>query len=329
MGIQQTKLKFSFIAALAASVVAFSASDAKAACGKVSISEMNWASASVVTSVAKFLMEQGYGCDVTVVPSDTIPAVTSLAENSEPDVVTEMWVNSAPAYRKLEEQGKVKTLTNVLSDGGVEKWWIPKYLADKHPELKTIEGVLANPELVGGRFHNCPEGWGCRVVNDNMIAAFDLEGNGVEVFNHGSGETLAGAIASAYENKEPWFGYYWAPTAVLGKYDMVAVDVGPHNPEIHKCNATKDCATPGKSAYPASPVLTGVTTTFAEREPEVVKMLANLSFTNKQMGTVLAWKQANNASVEETAVRFLTEYKDVWSTWINDDAKGKLAGLLK
>ena len=57
--------------------------------------------------------------------------------------------------------------------------------------------------------------------------------NGIEVFDHGSGETLATSIASAYADKKPWFGYYWAPTAILGKYPMVKVDMGPHKPEVH------------------------------------------------------------------------------------------------
>ncbi|MEL7400604.1 MAG: glycine betaine ABC transporter substrate-binding protein, partial [Pseudomonadota bacterium] len=68
---------------------------AQANCGEVSITEMNWASNTVVTNVATFIMEQGYGCDVTIVPSDTVPAVTSVAENGEPDIVTELWLNSA------------------------------------------------------------------------------------------------------------------------------------------------------------------------------------------------------------------------------------------
>jgi len=41
--------------------------DGHAACGEVSITEMDWASAAVVTAVSKFLMEQGYGCEVQVV----------------------------------------------------------------------------------------------------------------------------------------------------------------------------------------------------------------------------------------------------------------------
>jgi len=176
-------------------------------CGEVSITEMNWASNTVVTNVAKFIMEQGYGCDVTIVPSDTVPAVTSVAENGEPDIVTELWLNSAgEAYLRLEEQGKIERLAKVLKPGGVEGWWIPTYLAEKHPELKTIEGVMANPELVGGRFNNCPDGWGCRVVNDNLLRALDLEESGIEVFNHGIGETLASSMPSAVQNDDPWFG---------------------------------------------------------------------------------------------------------------------------
>lgn len=322
-------VKFSFIAAAMALTIGAGVSDARADCGKVSITEMDWASASVVTNVAKFIMEQGYGCKVAVVPSSTVPAATSLAENGKPDIVTEMWVNSSPVYQKLEAQGKVQTVANVLSDGGVESWWIPKYLADKHPQLKTIEGILANPKLVGGRFHNCPDGWGCRKTNDNLKVAFDLEGHGLEVFNHGSGETLSGSVAAAFADKKPWFGYYWAPTSLLGKYEMVSVDLGPHRADIHKCNAKSVCATPGKSSYPSARVVTGVTASFAKREPDVVKMLSKLTFTNQQMGSILAWKEGKNASSEEAAVKFLTSHKDVWSGWLNDGAKSKLARLLK
>ncbi|MEO1089623.1 MAG: ABC transporter substrate-binding protein [Pseudomonadota bacterium] len=316
-------------AASAVAITAMTIAPAHADCGEVSISEMNWASATVVTAVSKFLMEQGYGCSVTVVPSDTVPVVTSVAETGSPDIVTEMWVNSAPVYRELEAEGKVATLGNVLSDGGVEAWWIPQYLADAHPELTTIDGVLANPELVGGRFHNCPDGWGCRTINDNLKVAYDLEGNGLEVFDHGSGETLATSIASAYADEAPWFGYYWAPTSVLGKYPMAMVDVGAYDSDAHACNIREDCATPGKSAYPNAEVLTGATTTFAEREPEIVELMRNVSFTNQQMGEILAWQEENSASPEEAAVYFLSNYKDVWADWLNDDAREKLAPLLQ
>lgn len=321
-------MKKLILAAGFAAIAALSASPA-AACEEVTITEMNWASSQIVTSVAKFIMEQGYGCTVTTVPSSTVNAVASMAETNKPDIATEVWVNSAAIYPKLVEDGKVVTLGNVLSDGGEENWWIPAYLAEEYPELKTIEGVLANPELVGGMFHNCPVGWGCRIANDNLKVAFDFAGAGMDVFDHGSGETLATSLATAYSEKAPWFGYYWAPTSVLGKYDMVAVDMGPYDAEIHTCNQQDDCATPQKSSYPAAPVLTSATTTFAEREPEVAEMMSKLTFTNKQMGSVLAWQEDNGASAEEAAVHYLTTYNDVWGDWLNDEAREKLAAILK
>ncbi|ABG32452.1 glycine/betaine ABC transporter substrate-binding protein [Roseobacter denitrificans] len=302
---------------------------AYADCGSVSITEMDWASASVVTSVASFLMTQGYSCDVTVVPTTTVPAMTSVAETGQPDILTELWTSYTEVYEELVADGKLVELSKVLSDGGVEAWWIPQYLADAHPELTTLEGIKANPDLVGGLFHDCPSGWGCDITNNNNFKASGLAEAGVERFQHGSGETLATAIAAAYEAQEPWFGYYWAPTSVLGKYPMVQVEMPPYDEATHTCNGLEDCATPGLSAYPRSNVVTAVTTDFSEREPDVAQMLAKMSFTNAQMGEVLAWQETNNASNEEAAVYFLTNYKDTWAAWLNDDARARLSALLQ
>lgn len=303
--------------------------DGHSSCGEVSITEMNWASAAIVTSISSFLMEQGYGCDVTKVPSSTTPALASVSETGKPEIVTELWINGTPAYGKLTEAGTITTLTDVLSDGGIEGWWIPKYVVDEHPELATLEGLLANPDLVGGRFHQCPEGWGCKNTNAALAEAVDLEGNGFEVFQHGSGETMATSIAAAFESNEPWLGYYWAPTSVLGKYEMVSVDLGPYNEEIHLCNSDPDCETVGLSSYPIGPVKTIVTTDFQERQPEIAALMTNVSFTNAQMGEVLAWQEENNASADEAAVYFLTNYQDVWQGWVNDSARENLAALLQ
>lgn len=302
-------------------------SAALADCGRVSVAEMNWASASIIAKITEFLMVQGYGCDVTLVPSATTTAVTSLAENNEPDVVPELWINSAPLYTQLEADGKVQKATDVFSDGGTENWFVPDYLIEEHPELATIEGVLANPELVGGRFHNCPDGWGCRIANDNLIIAYDFAGKGMDVFNHGSGETLAAAMASAYENREPFFGYMYGPTAVLGRYGMVAIDMGPHIAEVHDCNQTVDCATPGISAYPSAPVLTVVTADFAERNPDVFDLVSNIAFTSQELSELLAWQNENSASAEEAAVQFLTTRQDEWKTWVNDAAAERLSAI--
>lgn len=313
-----------------ASVIALSMPGAAhAECGEVSITEMNWASSQIITEVSKFLMEQGYGCTVEKVPSATTTSVASLAETGEPDIVTELWLNSTGAvYAKLEAEGKVSRLADVFDPGGVEGWWIPDYLAEAHPELTTIEGILANPELVGGRFNNCPDGWGCRIVNDNLIKALGVR-DSLEVFDHGSGETLATSIAAAYENKEPWFGYYYGPTAVLGKYAMTKVKIGGVDTAIHSANQNKDNPNPGVSDFPPAPVLTVATAKLTDREPEIAELMGKVSFDIDLLSSILAWQEENSASAEEAAVYFLTTQSDVWSQWVNDSARDKLSAFIK
>ena len=319
------KLAFAAAMVMGTSTASFAAAD----CGEVSITEMDWASSAVVTYVAKFLLEQGYGCTVSTVPTTTEPAMASVAETGQPDILTELWTSYTSVYEELRDAGKLVELSKVLSDGGVEAWWIPAYLAEEYPELTTLEGIKANPELVGGRFHDCPSGWGCDITNFNNFKAAGLGEAGVERFQHGSGETLATAIAAAAEAKEPWFGYYWAPTSVLGKYPMVQVEMPAYDPDIHICNGREDCATPGLSAYPVSNVVTAATQAFVDREPDAAALMRNLTFTNAQMGDVLAWQENNQASYEEAAVYFLTTYKDTWGGGLNDEAREKLSALLQ
>ena len=318
-----------FMRGAAVAALMTSASAAHAECGDVTITEMNWASSAVVTAVSSFLLEQGLGCNVQKVPSSTVTAITSITETGEPDILTEVWANSTPAYPGLLEEGKLVELADVLSDGGVEAWWIPAYLAESNPELTTWEGIMANPELVGGKFHDCPSGWACDIINNNNLIALNAADSGLERFQHGSGETLQTSIAAAFEEKAPWFGYYWAPTAVLGKYPMVAVEVGEYNADAHNCNGDVDCANPSFSAYPASKVVTAVAGGFSEREPQAAALMANVSFSNEQMGEVLAWRLDKNASYDEAAVYFLTNYKDVWAEWLDDEAKKNLSAILQ
>lgn len=313
---------------LAAAFAVASTGAAAAECGKVSITDMDWASGRVVTAVATFLMEQGYGCQVTRVPSSTIPAIASVAQTGEPDILTEIWVNYAPAYTKMKDEGKIIELGKVLSEGGVEGWYVPTYLVEMHPELKTLDGILANPELVGGRFHNQPDGMGSRIVNDNLAKAADFSGHGIENFAHGSVETVSASIAAAYEDKAPWFGYYYGPTSILGKYPMQMIEIAPYDSTIHSCNATPNCATPALSAYPAAEVVTAATNALVEREPEVAELMSKLSFTNEQMNAILAWQEDNKASADDAAAFFLNNYKDVWKEWLNVEAREALAGLL-
>ena len=165
-------------------------------------------------------------------------------------------------------------------------------------------------------------------MSDNLARAYDLEGNGIEVFDHGSGETMVTSMASAYESKEPWFGYYWAPTTPLGKYDMTSVDLGEFDEAAHSANQNADNPEPKPSAFPTAPVLTVMTKDFHDNNPEIAEFIGNVSFKTEEMSKLLAWQGESNASNEEAAVYYLQNNKDVWAEWLSDGARGNLSKLL-
>ena len=45
-----------------------------AACGKVTIAEMNWASAELMANVDKIILEKGYGCEVEFPTCECFPS---------------------------------------------------------------------------------------------------------------------------------------------------------------------------------------------------------------------------------------------------------------
>ena len=145
------------------------AGQAAAKCGTVTIASMNWQSAEVLAEIDKFILSEGYGCKAELVPGDTMPTLTSMMEKGQPDVAPESWINAVKEpLGKAVAEGRLVMSIMALKDGGVEGIWMPKYIADKHPEIKTIADAFKRPDLFPapedkskGALHNCPSGWAC------------------------------------------------------------------------------------------------------------------------------------------------------------------------
>jgi len=307
-------------------------------CGKVTLADMNWNSATLMANIDRFILEHGYGCDASLIPGDTMPTGTSMIEKSQPDIASELWSNAfTDALLKGVEEKRLRIAGKSLSDGGEEGFWVPKYMVDAKPELATIEGIIANKELFEhpedpsrGAFMGCPAGWGCANTSGNLFRALKLEEKGIDLIDPGSGAALAGSIAKAYERKEAWFGYYWAPTDILGKYDLVKVDFGTGVDEKHfkECISQAECTDPQVTMYPPSPVHTVTTGAFALRVPAAYEYLTKRSFTNAEMNKLLAWMSDNQADGDVAMEYFLKNYESQWSAWVSDDVKQKVKSAL-
>ncbi|KAA5605591.1 ABC transporter substrate-binding protein [Roseospira marina] len=323
-------LAVSSLAVLAAAVPAH-AED----CGRVTIAEMSWNSAATLAHMEKIVLSEGYGCDAELVPGDTLPTITSMTEKREPDIAPEIWPNAHKAViGKAVEDGDIVIATKTLQDGGQEGWFVPSYMVEAHPELATIDGLRAHADLFPdqeepgkGRFYTCPAGWQCQIVNANLMTAYGLD-DAFTQFDPGSGPGLAGAIAKAYERREPVFAYYFGPTAILGKYDLVRVGGMEHDPDTWTCVTSRDCADPQPNMYPPSDVLTLAVAAFADRAPEAYGFVSSVSIPNDVLNAVLAWQEDHQATGEGAAMHFLKTYPEIWTPWVPAEVADKVKAAL-
>ena len=307
-------------------------------CGKVTIAEMNWNSAALMANVDQYILQHGYGCDAQLVTGDTMPTGTSMIEKGEPDVAPEMWANALrEALDKGVAEKRLRYAGDSLSDGGEEGFWVPAYMVEKDPTLATIAGIKENVGLFKhpedpekSMFMGCPAGWNCQISAANLFSALDLEEAGFSLVDPGSGAALAGAIAKAYERQEAWFGYYWAPTAVLGKYKMVKIDFGSGVDKAHymECISKEGCADPKPTMYPPSSVQTVTTESFASSAPEAFDYFTKRAFSNEQMNGLLAWMEDNQADGKTAAEHFLKTQRPVWSNWVSAAVAEKVDSAL-
>lgn len=323
---------------IATGIYALAGSAQAAECGEVSIAEMNWASAGVAAWVDKYILENGYGCTVTLVTGDTMPTFTSMNEKAQPDMAPELWVNAVrtPLDAAIKE-GRLIEAAPLLSEGGVEGWWIPKFLADAHPDIKTVQDALKHPELFPApedpskaAVINCPSGWNCQVSTANLYKALGAEKLGFELVDTGSAAGLDGSISNAFEKKSGWLGYYWAPTAILGKYQMTRLSFGvEHNKaDWDACTAVPDCPDPKVNSYPTSDVYTVVTKAFSEKAGVAMDYVKTRKWDNGTVNQVLAWMTDNQGTNEDAAKHFLETYPDMWTKWVAPDFAEKVKAAL-
>jgi glycine betaine/proline transport system substrate-binding protein len=253
-------------------------------------------------------------------------------------VAPEAWINAVrqPLDAAVAE-GKLHYAARALTDGGVEGWWIPKYVADANPAIKTIDDALKHPELFPsaenkgkGAVHNCPSGWNCQITTGNAFKAWEAASKGFVLLDTGSAAGLDGSIAKAYERKEGWLGYYWAPTSILGKYEMVKLDAGvPHDKDAFEaCNTKTECDNPTKTDWARAEVFTVVTDRFQKAGGPAVAYLNQRAWGNDTVNSLLSWMSDNQATGADGAAHFLKTQPDMWTPWVTPEAAEKVKAAL-
>ncbi len=297
---------------------------------------LNWNSAQLQNAIAGHILQVGFGCEITDVPGATVPMVQGLVRG-DIDINMEIWFNTAPEmFHEAAAAGDVLDFGMSMDGAGEFSFLVPRYviegdadrgIAAMAPDLKSIDDLPRYAELFTdpeepdkGRYYNCVIGWQCELINNDKLATYGLDEHYTN-FKPGTGVALASSMIGAYEKGEPWLGYYWSPTWVLGTYDMVVLEEPAYSDGCW-VEGDRGCA------FPTSVLHVAVSKEFSESASD--EMLAFLDAYTVTLQDLAPYLQmmSEDMMAADAGRSFMENESDVWNAWLPAEIAARVQASL-
>ena len=153
-------------------------------------------------------------------------------------------------------------------------------------------------------------------------------------FDPGSGGALDAAIAGAFAKKQPIFTYYWAPTGLMGKVDLVRLTEPKYEADCWNdmSKVVEAIKADGPSAYRKTcaceyqdmALTKSVLTDWAKAHPAETEFLKKYTIPTATVNKMLAfYEDESGGDMEATAIHFLKN-ETMWKSWVPADVAKKV-----
>ena len=291
--------------------------------GKViTLGDGGWASLSFETSVAKYIIENGYHYKTELV-SGNEEVIQNKLETGNLDIIMEFWMYDQNRHDNAKKAGIILDVRPIFMQ--TDGLWVPAYVVKGDPrrgikavapglitlnDLKKYTKVFQDPnDPSQGVIQLGVDGW---TANDDMVKRlnnYDI----ASAYNYKTLKAeaeLAGNVEAKIKKGEPIVFFDYMPAALLGKYDF-----------IHLEDPVREQKAPGIVWISAS-------TDLSKKAPDVYTFLVryqlDLTVINKQ----LAYIENNNLKFDDAAKEFLKQNPDIWKKWVTDAAAEKIEETL-
>lgn len=292
--------------------------------------DAGWDSIRIHNSIAQFIIENGYGHKTDVISGSTATTFQGLREG-DINVYTEVWTdNIKEVYEEAIESGDVEKVSVNFNDND-QGLYVPAYVIEGDeerdieplaPDLKTVEDLKKYPEVFKdpedpkkGRVINAPSGWEVEKVISEKFDTYGLDET-LNNFLPGSDAAIVASLVDAYNKGEGWVGYYWSPTAITAKYDLILLEEEPFDQE--KWDENKG------TEFPPNDVVVAVHKDLPDQAPEIVEFLSKYETSSELTEEGLQYMEDNEVDNDEAAIWWMKEYEDVWTEWVSEEVAEKV-----
>ncbi|MDO5041327.1 MAG: glycine betaine ABC transporter substrate-binding protein [Peptoniphilus sp.] len=295
---------------------------------EIKFADAGWDSVKFHSAVAGTILQELYGYTWSEVTASTPVAHQGLI-SGEIDIMMEAWTQNIPSYDEDVAAGKLEEV-GVNFDDNYQGIYVPRYVVEGDEErgiepsapdlinvwdLKNYPDVFKDDEDSSkGRVYGAIPGWEIDNIMHKKYLHYGLDENFV-YFRPGSEAALATAITSAYEKGVPVAAYYWEPTWLLGKYDMVLLQDKPYDPELFP---------EGQTECPSVVVTICSSNDFSQDNPQVIDFLSKYKTSSALTSEALAYMQDNKADYITTAKWFIQEHPELLKEWLSPEDAQKV-----
>ncbi len=277
----------------------------------VTLSVQSWVGSQANVAVAQYLLEHELGYRVDTVQVDEVPAWDALSQDRV-DAILEDWGHPDQEKRYVKEK---KTIVSAGGEGvtGHIGWWVPKYLADEHPDILDWHNLnkYASPMRTAesGDKGQLLDGSPSYVTNDKALVK-NLHLDYQPVFA-GSEAAQITQIKQFAKDKKPFLTYWYTPQWLFNEVPMVEVKLPPYTDACGaKAPADIDCA------YPTTPLQKYLNADFAKHGGKAAQFLRNFHWTKDEQNEVSQMIAEQKLSPEAAAKRWVEAHPEVWRGWV-------------
>ncbi|MGR3936353.1 ABC transporter substrate-binding protein [Streptomyces sp. BRA346] len=280
----------------------------------VTLSVQSWVGAQANVAVAQYLLEHELGYHVDTVQVDEIPAWDALSQGRV-DAILEDWGHPE------QEQRYVKDKKTIASGGGLGVtghigWWVPKYFADKHPDVLNWKNLNKYAKTFktaesGGK-GQLLDGSPSYVTNDKALVK-NLKLN-YEIVFAGSESAQITQLKQFAKQKKPFLSYWYEPQWLFNQVPMEEVKLPKY---------TDKCAAEGAKdpdsfdcAYPTTPLQKYLNADFAKEGGKAAAFLKKFKWTKKDQNEVSELIASDGMSAQDAAEKWVKAHPDVWKQWL-------------
>jgi glycine betaine/proline transport system substrate-binding protein len=275
-----------------------------------------WVGSEANVAVAQQLLEQKLGYTVDTTKIDEYAQFKSLS-SGDLDATLEVWPSGhAQDYKKYIQANNGVVDGGPLGVTGQIGWWIPTYMLQDHPELKTWEGLKQDATL----FQTSDSGGAGQILDgDSSYVTFDQAiadnlGLNLTVKYAGSEAAELTELDTAYSAQKPILMYFWTPHWAQEKYDLTMIKL----PEVTDActQAASDNPDAYACAYPQDDLYKAFSDQLQTKAPAAYALLSAMNWTNDDQNGV-GLDINDGMSDADAAQKWIDANPDVWQPWVD------------